>query len=339
MKTPLNISVLLSVRDGAATLGRALESLLAQTERDFEIVAVDDGSKDATARALANFRERDPRVRVLESGGAGLVPSLNLGLSACRGRYIARMDADDVCHPSRLELQRRYLDENPSVEVVASRVVFGGDARSAAGFAAYVDWSNSILDGDAIELRRFVESPIVNPSACFRRETAIAHGTWREGEFPEDYELWLRWLERGVRMAKLPQALLTWSDPPTRLSRRDPRYSPGAFWECKAGYLARFLAPRLDGRPLAFWGAGRRTRQAARPLLSRGLRPSAWIDIDPRKIGSGLEGVPVVAEGELERLGRPYVVSLVGNRGAGEEISRRLGNLGYREGADFVLAG
>src|SRR2546425_6870649 len=102
----------------------------------------------------------------------------------------------------------------------------------------------------------------------FRRELLNKHGGYREGDFPEDYELWLRWLDAGVTMAKVPRVLLTWNDAPERLSRTDRRYDVEAFYRCKAFYLARWLKRHVDAsRPLLVWGAGRPTRKRAEHLV------------------------------------------------------------------------
>ena len=105
------ISVVLPARNAAATLPAALESLAAQSLDDFEVLAVNDGSDDggATRDVIAAFASRDARFRLLDRPPGGIVAALSAGLAAARGRFIARMDADDVCHPRRLELQARTL--------------------------------------------------------------------------------------------------------------------------------------------------------------------------------------------------------------------------------------
>ena len=105
-------------------------------------------------------------------------------------------------------------------------------------------WTNGLLTHEEIALARFVESPLAHPSVMFRRSLVERWGGYAEGAFPEDYELWLRWLDAGVRMEKLADPLLIWNDSPTRLSRRDPRYAAEAFYRVKARYLARWLAPQ-----------------------------------------------------------------------------------------------
>ena len=130
------VSVLLPVRDGARTLALAMLSVLQQSFDDFELLVLDDGSVDATPDIALGFR--DPRVRLLRDGmKRGLAARLNQGIAAAAGRYIARMDADDVCFPQRFARQVERLDSEPTLDLVACRVLDFDDAGSATGLRPY----------------------------------------------------------------------------------------------------------------------------------------------------------------------------------------------------------
>lgn len=327
------------VRDAASTLDAAVASVQAQTERDWELIAVDDGSTDDSPARLRALAAADARIRVASAPRRGLVPALQTAVALARGPFMARMDADDVALPERLARQRAHLEAHPATGLVATRVAFDGDRTHAGGYARYVDWTNGLLSDDDIRLGRFIESPFAHPSVMFRHELVDRHGGYAEGDFPEDYELWLRWLAAGVRMEKLPDTLLVWRDTPGRLSRRDRRYDPEAFARVKAAYLARWLHEHNAHHPtIAVWGAGRVSRRHAGYLAARGVAIDAWIDIDPRKIGSRVDGAPVIAPAELGDPGGRFVVSYVGSHGARELIEHALRARGYRPGTDYVLA-
>ena len=333
------ISIILPVFDAAATVGEAIDSMLAQTEPDWELIAVDDGSTDDSLRVLHAAARRDERIRVLAREHRGLVPTLNDGLAAARGRFVARMDADDVALPERLLRQRRHLEQRPEIGVVATRVSFDGDPARQAGFARHVDWSNTLLSHDEISLARFVESPIVHPTVMFRRELVERAGTYADGAFPEDYELWLRWLEAGVRFEKLPDPLLRWRDAGSRLSRVDPRYATDAFYRVKAFYLARWLARENPHHPkIVVWGAGRVTRRRVEHLAAHGIEVAAFVDIDARKIGKTIDGVPVVSMEKLPPPGQAFVVPYVASVDARRLIETQLRAFGYRPGRDYIPA-
>ena len=338
MRTPA-ISVVLPAFNAAEDLCASVASVLAQSDPDFELIVVDDGSTDGTLAVAERLRAGDERVRVVRIPHGGIVPALNAGLAVARAPLIARMDADDWSHPERHRLQRAFLDARPEVGLTASLVGFGGDRETHAGYASHVDWLNTIRTPSQIRLNRFVESPLAHPSVMFRRELVDLYGGYQDGEFPEDYELWLRWLDHGVEMGKVEEELLLWNDPPSRLSRTDSRYSFRAFYRCKAEYLARWLSRHNPFHPdVVVWGAGRETRKRAEFLVEHGVTIRAYIDIDPRKIGNTIAERPVLAEEQLPEAGSCFVLSYVAARGAREDIRARLGRRGYTEGADFLAA-
>lgn len=339
------VSILLPVRNAAATLPAALASLAAQTFRDSEIVAIDHGSTDGSSdllSAAATDHSTIAQLRncaIAQESVMGLAGALNAGLALCRGRFIARMDADDVCHPERLRLQAERLLAEPGLGVVGCRVAFGGDRARRAGYARYVDWINRLLDHDDMALARFRESPLAHPSVMFRRELLERHGGYREGPFPEDYELWLRWFEAGVRFAKVPETLLTWNDSPDRLSRRHPNYALENFYRVKADYLARWLAEHNPFHPdIVVIGAGRVTRRRVELLMAHGVRVRLWADLDAGKIGHRYHGAPVVHHDDLPGPGRAFIVPYVGAIGAAEHLRALLESRGHVRGRDFIEA-
>lgn len=350
------VSVLFPAFNALATLPRAVASIREQTFPDWELLVVDDGSTDGTAEWLRVQAAREPRLKVISQSHGGIVAALNRGLAAAHGEFIARMDADDESLPERLAEQVALLDSQPGVGVVGSLVKFAGGRAASQGYALHVDWLNSVVTPEQINLNRFVESPLAHPSVMFRRDLATRHGGYREGDFPEDYELWLRWLEAGVRMAKVPRVLLRWHDLPARLSRTDPRYDGESFYKLKAEYLARWLVaadvrrrnygrtgevsppPHVGGyeHPLLVWGAGRVTRKRVKLLEAHGIPITAYVDIDPNKLGRSRAGHFVLAPEQIPS--GAFVLGYVAKRGAREDCRTRLTQRGLVEGRDFLFA-
>lgn len=333
------VSILLPCRNAMKTLDACLDSIGAQSLTSYEVIAVDDQSSDGTDQRLAEIAHRDRRYRLFRTSRQGLVPALNLGLSQASAELVARMDADDLMHPRRLELQQDYLDRQHEIGVLGTRVHAFPEETLTQGFREYIRWQNGCVATDAIAKDIYLESPLAHPSVMFRRNLITHHGGYRSGPFPEDYDLWLRLHRRGVRMAKLPQTLLEWRDSSFRTSRRDPRCSRLAFDRLRADFLAKDPRVVRNRRNLAIWGAGRNTRKRARHLLAHGYRPTAWIDIDPRKIGNRIEDVPVVDSSWLRRPLRPFVLSYVAVHGARECIEAELHRLGYLKGVSYLNVG
>lgn len=332
------VSVVMPVFNGGPLLAEALDSLCQQTLPAFECVIVDDGSTDESLALCQDMVGNDDRFRVLTQPHAGIVAALNWGVSVAQAPLIARMDADDICRSDRLEKQVAYLNAHPEIGVLATTVSFVGDAELNKGFHLFVEWNNSLLTHQAMALNRFVESPVVHPSVCFRREVFDRFGPYRDHGLPEDYALWLNMFAGGVRFAKINAPLVAWRDRPHRLSRRDERCSPMAFARCKAAYLAQWLRDHGRQRPVWVWGAGRTSRQRAACLQEHGVAYAAYVDIDPRKVGQRINGLPVLAPDDLPAPGAAIVLSYVGNRGARPLIRQALSGRGYREGFDFWMA-
>ena len=327
------------VCNAVATVARAVESIRRQTFTDWELIAVDDGSTDETGQVLKELSRAEPRLRVLTRAHEGIVAALNAGLAEAHGEFIARMDADDESFPERLAEQVTFLRPRPEIGVVGSLVEFGGDAALAGGYALHVAWMNAVVSEEEVALNRFAEAPFAHPSVMFRRELVSRHGGYRGGDFPEDYELWLRWLEAGVRMAKVPRVLLRWHDPPARLSRTGARYDAEAFYRCKAPYLARWLRHHVAAsRRILVWGAGRPTRKRAGLVEAQGVTIAGYVDIDPKKRGRVLGVRRVIAPDDMPPPPEVFVIGYVAKRGARELARGVLGGRGFVEGRDFLIA-
>jgi glycosyltransferase involved in cell wall biosynthesis len=324
------------VRDAEATLAEALESIRAQSFGDFRCLVLDDGSVDGSPRIAAEVAARDSRFEVHRLPRAGLVAALNAGIARAEAPIVVRADADDRNDPQRFAIQMRALDARPDLTVVASRVRFLGAVISPE-LRSYESWLNEAIEPDAIERDLFVESPIPHPAAAMRTDALRRVGGYRDGTFPEDYDLWLRGWRAGWKFAKAPETLVHVRDHGSRLTRTDARYLPRAFLACKAEHLV--AACGLAGREVIVWGAGRDGVRAARELKRRGVGIRMFVDIAASKIGRSVVGAPIRAPQALDaHPGVPIVVA-VGVKGARAQIRAHLAARGYREPVDFVCFG
>ena len=331
--TPPRISILLPVRNEEQLLPAALTSLRRQTCREWELVCVDDGSSDSTPAILREAAGQDPRIRILGTGGRGLVAALNEGLAACRGELVARMDGDDISHPRRLELQAAAMAADPATGLVACSFRHFPRQQVRMGMRAYEEWQNALDTHEAIIRDMYVESPFVHPSVMFRKNLVDAVGGYRETGWAEDYDLWLRLAAAGVRFARLSRTLFFWRERPERATRTSPEYTVEAFRACKAHHLLRGF---LKGeREVTLAGAGLEGRAWMRTLAREGVGVSLWVDVDPRKIGRELHGARVVGPADVVP-GTQKMLATVGTRGAREQIRDWANGAGFREGSDFV---
>jgi len=208
------VSVLMSVYNGEKYLQEAVESILNQTFHDFEFIIVDDGSLDSTPRLLAGYEARDPRVvshRIAHN--QGLSSSLNFGIHQARGEYIARMDADDVSLPERLQEQIDFMDSHSEVGVCSTGVELIGEKRIEK-------WQHHISH-DAIHARMLFVNAIAHPTVMLRasalRKNALEYDP--NVRYAQDYELWSRAITK-TRFANMSHILLRYRIHSDRISAR-----------------------------------------------------------------------------------------------------------------------
>ncbi len=330
------VSVILPFYNAEDTLDMAIRSIIRQSFTDYELVLVNNNSSDGSQAVAEKYCRKDKRLQLVSEDKSGIVPALLTGFSHCSGEYIARMDADDLCSPDRLKLQADFLDNNPEFGLVSSQVRLFPASTSNMGLWRYVKWQNEILNHENMLVKCFVESPVVHPSIMFRKEIAEKYGYVKQGDFPEDYELFLRWLDKGVVFHKINKILLHWRDSANRLTRTDKRYRQEAFFRVKMDYLVQFLKKNNPAHPEIYvWGAGKYARKRQQLMEKKGIVIKAAYEVDPAKV----DNTHIFHYSDIPERGNIFIVSLVSNKGAGDKIKEYLNFIGYEEGKDFILAG
>ena len=334
-------SIVLPYRNSARTLERCLTSILMQTLKNWELIAVNDYSKDSSLQVLKSFQKIDNRIKSLNSPRKGIVEALNFGITSANSEIIIRMDSDDEMQPDRIKKQVDFLNANSNVGLISSKVLYKAEntqAFTGKGYSLYVDWINQILSNNEIKLHRFEESPFAHPSVTFRRTLIHKYGAYKEGNFPEDYELWLRWLSNGVRMEKLKSNLLTWYDSPRRLSRIGKCYSEDAFQQVKAAYLSKWLNEQnLLKKKISGWGLGKVAKKQIKHIKSQHINFSRFYEVDPAKVGNFYQGSPIVSFNEISLDQEEFILVLTGSRGAKEKIHKFLTGKSLSLGTDYLF--
>ncbi len=207
------VSVVMAVYNGQQYLKEAIESILIQTFSDFEFIIIDDGSTDSSYEIVKAYR--DPRIRLIENGSNhGLAASLNTGFAAATGRYLARMDADDVSLPKRLSQQVAFMDVHPEVGVCGSWVEVIGTDR-------HLVWEYP-TDSDTIHARLLFDSALAHPSVIFNRALLQNAQLSYDSRYrcAQDYELWTR-AARRLPLANISEVLLIHRVHPNQVGQRE----------------------------------------------------------------------------------------------------------------------
>jgi glycosyltransferase involved in cell wall biosynthesis len=241
------ISVLMPVFNNDRYIVEAIESILNQTESDFEFVIVDDGSTDRTSAILRDYETRDTRIRVIRQKNGGIVSALNTGMRFCRGEYIARMDGDDISYPNRFNLQLDYLDNNPDCVVVGG--VFMSIDEEGTNLAPYRFVRNKVTSFRSFPIQVALT---VHPLAMIRKEALVALAGYR-ATFPhaEDYDLFIRISKYG-RLHNLDEILLSYRNHHQSISRRNIELQEAAMayaeFAALSAYRNKFdlVKPQMD---------------------------------------------------------------------------------------------
>lgn len=205
-----NVSVVMPVFNGEAFVKEALESILNQSFKQFEIVVINDGSTDKTQEIVTRLASKDARIRLINHPkNSGLIPCLNEGLELAQGNYIARMDADDIAHPIRLQRQFEFLESNPQVIVCGSYIRLFGEK---SGIKTYP------LVNDELKSSLLFFSPLAHPSVMYKKTVIKPIGYQAGFEFAEDFRLWSRLIDKG-EFAVVPQTLLSYRTNENQISQ------------------------------------------------------------------------------------------------------------------------
>ena len=197
------ISVIMSVYNGETYLAEAIESVVNQTFQNWELIIINDCSTDSTAEIIADFSSRDERIKVHTNEiNLKLPTSLNKAISLSNGKYIARMDADDICLPDRLGKQYKFMEENSDVALSTCRFMTVKNGVYASGGAG------GRCDFEALKAMLLVANPILHPGVFARAEVMRNFNYDTKLTCTEDLELWTRMARENQKIQILPECLL-----------------------------------------------------------------------------------------------------------------------------------
>lgn len=330
------ISVILPFHKDEPLFNTAIMSVVEQDFPDWELLLINNNAPEAAVRLANDWADKDKRIRHIFETQQGISYALNTGLHHARAPLVARMDADDLSMPHRLSKQWHVFQAYPDIDVVSTRTIFQSSMPRSEGYALFVDWQNNLINHEDHYLSRFIESPLAHPSVMFKKSLIDAYGPYHTGPLPEDYELWLRWFEHGVRFYKVPDPLLQWNDHQDRLSRQHDNYSKEAFFTVKCDYLARYIKKDVPARKkIVVCGASKIGRKRAALLQNLGVEIYGFTDVR-HKNNRQIRFIPI---NKLTDPGEWFLINFIAKRGVGPDIRLHFSRIGFKEGRDFILAG
>ncbi len=298
------ISILMPVFNEENHLKECLDSILAQSFENWELIAVDDFSSDSSLEILRSYGAKDNRIYVFQNKEKGIVPALELAYAQSKGDSISRMDADDKMHPDKLELLLEKLIGNPKACVTA-KVAYFSEGKLAHGFLRYADWLNTLTEKKTHYNEIFKECVVASPCWMMKREVLEKVGGICSDRYPEDYDLIFRLYQHSVPILGVNKVLHYWRDHENRASRNDPNYAQQDFIELKLDYLIKL---ELDNdSKVILWGAGRAGKLWAKALLDKKIQFS-WVTDNEKKIGKDIYGMVIQTEAAVKEVEKSIIL-------------------------------
>ena len=306
------ISILLPVKNATPYLTRCLESILAQTEQNWELLAVNDHSTDDSLAVLNRFAEKDPRIKVLDNQGQGIIPALRLAFTSSNGHLITRMDADDIMPEVKLAVLKGQLLEKGIGHLATGQVAYFSDGHLGEGYQKYASWLNNLCVMNHHYQEIYKECVIPSPCWMTFREDLIKCQAFDPQTLPEDYDLVFRFYKNKLMVLASNEVLHHWRDHGERSSRNLPEYAQNSYLDLKIPY---FLELNFEEtRPLVLYGAGKKGKTIAKKLIHHKV-PFHWLTNNPRKIGHEIYQVILESDQILSKIQDPQIIIAV----AGQE--------------------
>ena len=244
MSGEVKISVIMSVYNGEEYLEKAVDSVLAQSFEDFELIVINDCSTDKTGEILASYAEKDSRVKVhTNEVNLRLPSSLNKAISLAIGKYIARMDADDICMPDRLKRQYDFMESNPDVALSSCRFMTLKNGVISSGGCGGKN------DHESLKALLLVTNPILHPGIIAKADVIHELGYDKSFTCTEDMELWSRFVMADHKIEILPEYLMIYRLHDKQITETTRERQRGEVLAIQKRYFAHWLegmTPELE---------------------------------------------------------------------------------------------
>lgn len=286
-----------------------LDSIIAQTYSQWELIAVNDHSTDRTPKILNEYAEKDRRIRVFHSKRHKLIPTLKEGYPHVRGTLINRMDSDDRMPHDKLQtLVNEWSKYGKGTIVAGGTEHFVDEGEVGDGFRRYERWLNEVAKNGTHYQEIYKECVI--PSHCWivDKDDFDSVGGFEPEVYPEDYDLCFRFYQQGLKVVGIDKVLHYWRDRSNRISRTWEEYKDNRYFGLKIPYF--YKLDRDLKRPLVLWGAGKNGKDLAKLILER-EDSFDWVCDNERKIGKDVYGIRMRHFEEIPKMEDPQIIIVV----------------------------
>ena len=316
------------VKDAEPYLSDCLDSILNQSYKNWELLAVDDHSKDGSAEVLRAYEEVHRNIKVLKNDGRGIICALQKAYKECKGELIHRMDADDIMPVKKLQLLEQAW--KPGTVVTGKVKYFSDEWLVGLGFQNYQHWLNGLMESENHWEDIYIECPIPSPAWLIHRRDFDIAGAFNSSLIPEDYDLCFRWYKYGLKIISVQEVVHRWRDSQSRTSRKNPEYFPMAYYPLKVHYFLDI--DRNQIKPLVLWGAGKKGKLISKLLSQHGVE-YLWVTDNSKKWGVEINGKTL--QKRPKSFGDSQVIIAVASPDDKAEIREELAKNHHKSDADI----
>lgn len=334
------ISVILPFFNAQDFLEEAIDSVLNQTFKNFELILINDGSYDDSLSIAESFKNIDNRVKIITQCNRGMAIALNKGIELSKADIIARMDGDDICHPDRLKMQFEKLKSMPENSLVSTLVQPFSIHKISEGSQRYFYWLNSKVSHDQIIEGLFKESPIIHPSVMFTKKAFLDSGKYLEYNGPEDYDLWLKMAQNETTFSKIPLILLNYRIHNNNLSRNDmSHYGLDLFKDRQYKFIANNLNTfaSTKNKKLAICGFGKDGKKLFKTLKKSKIDVDYFIDVSPKKIGLKYNNTVIHSIKKINKEDNTFYLCTTGTWESEEKLEQLFRSIKMKALEDFLI--
>lgn len=316
----------MAVKDTAPYLHDCINSIINQTYQNWELIAVNDHSSDATPEILEAFAKADPRIRVFDSDGYKLIPTLQCGYREVKGTLVNRMDSDDKMPDYKIQVLVDEWHKYGKGHVIAGGTEhFVDEGEVGDGFLRYERWLNEVACTSTHYKQIYKECVI--PSHCWliHKEDFDAVGAFDPIVYPEDYDLCFRMYRHGLNVIGIDVILHYWRDRSNRISRTWEEYKDNRYFDLKMRFF--FEIDRDTSRPLVLWGAGRNGKDMAKIIQQYG-DTFYWVSNNQKQLGKDIYDVRMQSFEDVPSIANAQIMIVVSSPEGKKEIQDLLDSWG-----------
>lgn len=230
------------MKNASKWVKETIESIQKQNAHDWELIVIDDHSTDDSQAIVDNLASKDQRIQCYKNNSTGIISALQQALKLAKGSYITRMDSDDLFTPNRLNTMREALEKLPRKSIVTGKVSYFSKEKVSEGYQSYEKWLNErVINNDFYE-HIYRECIVASPNWMGRTKEFEEHQLFHTLNYPEDYDLCLRWYEQGFSIHGINKITLLWREHPQRTSRNSVLYQQEQFFRLKIEWFAKHFS-------------------------------------------------------------------------------------------------